>query len=333
MSTRANTIKGVSLSKEEGTNKKPHQVEGMIAATSTPTTSEAVAVEHDPKDIVPVSVTVLKAIMEKIDMLTAGLRALQALQALPKPTQVSSQISPDVSDDHPRTIPRPDEPTTSTNTTTPTIILPGKISTKYVETSVGQLESWLTINNITDDEERFAILKLSMEPETYRQVAAIIQNSPATNKFQALKSHIIKTFTQSEAARIKSLLNTIELGNRRPSQLLAEMSALYNGPKDRIFVELFVSRLPSTVRCILMGMQSPNAGGETPVDTLAQWTDAITDQLDKGEKMSAIQNPNEPHKINELVTGLTESINAFNINARSRAWDNNKLKGSRQPPQ
>lgn len=209
-------------------------------------------------------------------------------QTVPLPT--------DIANDHPiatATIVSSNTPTIANTPPVPNApkflnkFLPGKISPKFVETSVDQLESWLTINNITDDDEKFAILKLSMEPETYFQVGAIIQNPPPTNKFAALKNHIIKTFTQSEASRIKSLLNTIELKNRRPSQLLAEMSALYKGPKYRIFVELFVSRLPSTVRGILMGMQSPNTGIEAPIETLAQWADVITEQLDKGDRFNA----------------------------------------------
>lgn len=367
--SRKNTMKGVTLSKEEEEPEEYRPVAGLIAATAT--TAEALSKESDATASVPVSASVLRVILEKIDMLTAGLLALQTqppptqpqttqpqtIQSQPtqtqptqtQPTQTTAATSTDVTNDHPITTPTSAITNTPIMTATPMLpptwptqpsthkflnkFLPGKISTKFVETSVDQLEAWLTINDITNDEEKFAILKLSMEPETYRQVAAVIQNPPLTNKFTALKNHIIKTFTQSEASRIKSLLHTIELGNRRPSQLLAEMSALYNGPKDRIFVELFVSRLPSTVRGILMGMQSPHAGAETPVDTLAQWADAITDQLDKGERLSAIHSPPGPPRLDEIMVGLTDSINAFNENARSRARQNNKPTGPRKPQQ
>lgn len=57
----------------------------------------------------------------------------------------------------------------------------------------------------------------------------------------------MKAFTETKAARIKALLGGIQLGNRRPTQLLSEMSNLYEGPKDKLFHYLFISRLPSTV--------------------------------------------------------------------------------------
>lgn len=337
-------MKGVTLSKEEEEPKAPQQIEGMIATTAALPANDPITTVHEPLDTVPVSASVLKLMLEKIDSLTAGLLAVQN-QPRQAQTSTNTQTNADVTHDHPmpstssmenhapasytatHATPEPTLPVMSAPTTTPKFLnrfVPGKISSKFVETSVDQLESWFTINNITDDEEKFAILKLSMEPETYLQVAAIIQNPPPTNKFDALKNHIIKTFTQSEASRIKSLLNTIELGNRRPSQLLAEMSALYKGPKDRIFVELFTSRLPSTVRGILMGMQSPNAGVETPIETLAQWADAITEQLDKGEKISSIQGPTSEPNIGELLLGLTNSINAFNERAHNQPRHPNK---------
>lgn len=326
MNTRQTSLLGVSSSKE-GEEPKPHYpIEGLIAATSTHGPTENASEGEKTTETVTISSTILKTLLEKVDLLTAGLLALQK-----RPEQMHSDtqtvpLPTDIANDHPITTATFVSPNTPTiiNASAPSVpttpkflnkFLPGKISPKFVETSVDQLESWLTINKITDDDEIFAILKLSMEPETYLQVGAIIQNPPPTNKFAALKNHIIKTFTQSEASRIKSLLNTIELGNRRPSQLLAEMSALYKGPKDRIFVELFVSRLPSTVRGILMGMQSPNTGMEPPIETLAQWADAITEQLDKGEKMASIQCPTVPPKFEELIMGLTNSVNAFNDRA------------------
>lgn len=67
-----------------------------------------------------------------------------------------------------------------------------------------------------------------------------------------------------------------------------------------------------------MGMQSPNTGIETPIETLAQWADAITEQLDKGERISSIQSPTGMHEIPRLLLGLTNSINVFNDRAHNQ---------------
>jgi hypothetical protein len=51
---------------------------------------------------------------------------------------------------------------------------PSKISPRFVEQSLDQLESWFTINGVTDDNEKFLLLKLSIEPETYQKMATTI---------------------------------------------------------------------------------------------------------------------------------------------------------------
>lgn len=190
--------------------------------------------------------------------------------------------------------------------------VPSKISQKFVAQSIDQLESWFTINNIVNDNEKYLILKLSIEPETYQQVASVINAPPNGNKYESLKQAIIKTFTDSETKRIKSLLNDISLGDRRPSQLLSEMCSLYNGPRDKIFAELFISRLPSTVRAILISMQNSNPISEPPLETIAQWADSIIDQFDAKNTINNISAPESTVQLKEAITSLTEKINVLN---------------------
>lgn len=192
--------------------------------------------------------------------------------------------------------------------------MPSKISQKFVEQSIDQLESYFTINKIFNDNERYLILKLSIEPETYQQVASTINSPPNGDQYNTLKKAIIKTFTDSEAKRIKSLLNDIELGDRRPSALLSEMCSLYSGPKDKIFTELFISRLPATVRGILMGMKNNNSITEPPLEILAQWADSILEQIDGKLTVSNISSDATTSHLKEAITNLTSTINAFHSN-------------------
>lgn len=171
---------------------------------------------------------------------------------------------------------------------------PNRINSKFVEQSIDQLESWMDINGIKDDKEKFQILKISIEPETYREVASAIKTAPSMQQYNTLKEAIIKAYTDSEHMRIKSLLSGLSLGDRRPSQLLTEMTNLYQGPRDSIFKELFFSRLPATVRAILTSMIN-NANTEPSISTVAQWADEIYEQI-KEPRIEALSEDKSDHK-------------------------------------
>jgi len=174
------------------------------------------------------------------------------------------------------------------------------------------------MNQIRSENEKFWLLKMSLEPETYQQVTGFIHNPPESGKYQALKKAIIKTHTDSETKRIKSLLNDMVLGERRPTQLLAEMSNLYRGPRDRIFAEIFVSRLPPTVRGILSGMQT-NAP-ETSLETLAQWADAIMEQTESTKTITQINEVEKTERIERALSQLANRVDRIQSGARNESW-------------
>lgn len=184
---------------------------------------------------------------------------------------------------------------------------PPKIFSRYATQSIDQLESWLDINQIYKDRERFLLLKMSIEPETYRQVSAALTHKNPGKEYETLKNAIIQAYTDSEAKQIQNLLSGLKLGDRRPSQLLAEMCDLYKGPKDKIFEELFLSRLPGNVRGILVSMRGQDEASNN-IETIAKWADTIIEQLNVPPMINAIS---ETNQISALQTKLDNIINTF----------------------
>lgn len=209
------------------------------AAASTPTASTAPPLEFadDNPSII------LSTLINRIDQLATEIRDIKKQNSTISVDQATTQEPETAAENILGTTP---DNNMAPITTMFSRFMPSKISQKFVEQSLDQLESWFTINTIFNDNERYLVLKLCIEPETYQQVASTINAPPNGDKYNSLKQAIIKTFTDSEAKRIKSLLNDITLGDRRPSALLSEMCSLYNGPRDKIFTELFISRLSST---------------------------------------------------------------------------------------
>jgi hypothetical protein len=187
---------------------------------------------------------------------------------------------------------------------------PAKITPKYAEISLAQLESWMDINNITEDHERFLLLKMNIEPETYRAVATALATPHPGREYENLKMAILKAFTISEAKQIQSLLSGLQLGDRRPTQLLSEMCNLYKGPKDKIFEELFLSRLPATVRGILVSMKNKD-DSQKNIETIAQWADAIMEQTGGPPSVSTIALPPDASALQNTLNMMNDNICAI----------------------
>lgn len=202
---------------------------------------------------------------------------------------------------------------------------PGKIAPKFVEESLAQFDSWLKVTKIDDDEERFHLLKMLVEPETYQQVGNIITTPPETGKYTTLRDAIIKAFTDSEAQRLKSLLGGIQLGSRRPTHLLAEMSNLYKGPKDKLFQELFMSRLPANVRAILVSMEQNQPKGPAPtINMIAQWADAIIEQTENQPSINKINAEPSSSNLVKVMDGLINKIDNFSFQNKRKTQNQKK---------
>lgn len=333
MTTRNAHIKGASQTKETDPTEAETQTDPIDDMTREDGTSS-------PQQFINIETSVLTALIEKIEQMSNDITELKNTNKKPEQapkTHINLFETRSTETQRPTTsfamglVPNTDTTEHDKNEPTPDItsdfihfakpqmqqpnykmysrFLPSKISPRFVEQSMDQLESWLSINGIHDDTEKFWLLKLSLEPETYQMVSAHINNPPHANKFVALKSAILKTHTDSETKRIKSLLNDMALGDRRPTQLLAEMSNLYRGPRDRIFSEIFISRLPSTVRGILMGMQSN--GTDMPLETMAQWADSIMEQIDTKNTINHITQTEQPRILEEAIYTLNDTINGL----------------------
>ena len=82
------------------------------------------------------------------------------------------------------------------------------------------------------------------------RVLSLLNNPPATEKYKAVKAHLLKTFDMSDAARASRLIPFQGLGDSKPSELMDCMLYLLSqhGP---VFIQLFLRQLPSQVRASL----------------------------------------------------------------------------------
>lgn len=115
-----------------------------------------------------------------------------------------------------------------------------------------QVESQFVLSGITKDETKFYYLVAQLDHQYAVEVKDIITDPPATDKYQKLKSELIKRLSASQEKRIKQLLVHEELGDRKPSQFLRHLSSLA-GPSvsSDFLLTLWSSRLPQNIQTVI----------------------------------------------------------------------------------
>lgn len=184
------------------------------------------------------------------------------------------------------------------------------ITTKNTEHSISKLEGWLDINGVFEDERRFLALKMQLDTATYTQVSHAIYNPPQSGKFDHLKRAVIKVFTDSESKKVQDLISGLQLGDKKPSTLLAEMRNLHRGPlDDKIFRELWLKRLPQQVQAILVGtMRSTGTEESLPLERMAECADNIMEHQTPPGSINAVSQPPKKDSIFELLSKINERL-------------------------
>lgn len=169
-----------------------------------------------------------------------------------------------------------------------------------------QVEAQFGIAGITTDITKFNTVVAAIESNVLAQISDAILQPPETEKYEHLKKCIIERFCDSEQKKIQKLLSDIDLGDRRPTQLLNELSGL---AKDRVsddfLKSLWFQRLPPHARAILQA-------SDANLPELAKLADKILEVSDYKQVCSADATGVQPNStiadINQRMARLEKSL-------------------------
>ena len=116
-----------------------------------------------------------------------------------------------------------------------------------------QIEATFDTMNVRSQARKFAYVVSSLQPEYAQEIRDILISPPAQDRYDALKSELIKRTSSSEQKRLQQLLTSEELGDRKPSQLLRRMQQLMGSStlQENLLKQLFLQRLPQNAQLIL----------------------------------------------------------------------------------
>lgn len=145
-----------------------------------------------------------------------------------------------------------------------------------------QLESQFVLANVTTDSTKYHYALSQLDPTYAAEVEDVISDTTSPNKYERLKTELIKRLSASRERKVKQLLTHEELGDRKPSQFLRHLKQLAGPDIPEEFMRtIWTSRLPSSTQSIIASQV------KTPLDELAELADKIHDVVAPSPQVAA----------------------------------------------
>ncbi|XP_037501443.1 uncharacterized protein LOC119375336 [Rhipicephalus sanguineus] len=203
---------------------------------------------------------------------------------------------------------------------------------------LAQVNSQFVTARVTTQTTKFHHVVSALPAEIASEIRDLILAPPETNPYEKLSGELLKRTSSSERQRLQQLLSAEELGDRKPSQLLRRLHQLL-GDKATSFDqdllrELFLQRLPSTVRMVLA------AAADMSLEKLAQLADTVM-EFDS-PTMSAIAttctseasrpSPPDLQALRDDFRSQIEQLSAQIATLSARSRSSSRRRSSSQPP-
>lgn len=140
-----------------------------------------------------------------------------------------------------------------------------------------QIEAVFHSRRISDERTMYAYVVQSLPTDVAEEVFDILENTPKTDPFTALKTALISRTSRSETAMLRELLGNLDIGDRTPSQLLRHMRTLLGSRQldETILKQLWMDKLPHAVSSILA------INHQASSESLAEMADKIAETFSK----------------------------------------------------
>lgn len=134
------------------------------------------------------------------------------------------------------------------------------------------------LHKITSDNMKFRHIVSNLDADVLDIVGSLIDNPPDTGKYQALKTKLISTLSESSEARVRRLLRGQPLGEDKPTIFLQKIRQLLGEESHQpgmttIMRSLFLEQMPDPVKTVLAGNPTDD------LDALALQANSVLDVL------------------------------------------------------
>ncbi|XP_037931296.1 uncharacterized protein LOC119666092 [Teleopsis dalmanni] len=182
-----------------------------------------------------------------------------------------------------------------------------------------QIESQFVTSGVTTEHTKFHSVVASIDGVILAQVSDLVLNMPTENPYSTLKKRLLEEFSISEQKRLKKLLQDMDLGDLRPSQLLREMKNLAGTQvDDSLLRSMWMTHLPANMRAIISVSSEPLDKIAIMADRIAEANDACSIQEVRLPTTSTVSDVSLHQQILQLSKEVAE-LRAELRRSRSRA--------------
>ncbi|XP_035784866.1 uncharacterized protein LOC118462889 [Anopheles albimanus] len=153
------------------------------------------------------------------------------------------------------------------------------------------------------DDRRFQIVLAQIPARTTLALRPLLDAAPDKGKYAFAKQTILKNFEESQQRRLHRLLADMDVGDRRPSELFADMKRKANGTVgEAVLVDLWASRLPTHAQSAVIAFR----GSISIIDSLSLRGVNVIGPA----SVSAVSAPpsTEISELRQMVADLTRSV-------------------------
>ncbi|KAJ8722680.1 hypothetical protein PYW07_015743 [Mythimna separata] len=124
-----------------------------------------------------------------------------------------------------------------------------------------------------NEEAKFSLMVAHLEKADVEQISDIVMSKTRTGRYEEAKKRLLSVYEESETKQLHKLLNEMELGDQKPSQLLRRMrEPAREKMPDSTLQMLWLQRLPTSTRAVLAVSEQKS------LDVLAAMADKMHDQ-------------------------------------------------------
>lgn len=192
-----------------------------------------------------------------------------------------------------------------------------------------QIESQFSLSRITDDNTKFHYVLSHLERQYILEVEDIITSPPTSGKYEKLKTELIRRLSVSRDRKVKQLLESEEMGDRKPTQFLRHLQHLAGVAVPEDFLRsIWMSRLPINLQSIVAAHRN-----SLPLGELAELADSVHDIAPTSPQVAAATTSKTDSAMEIMarqITELTKQVSALTAKIDNRSRSRTRSTGHQQ---
>jgi hypothetical protein len=164
-------------------------------------------------------------------------------------------------------------------------------------------ESSFAAAGVTSDYTKYFHASQALDDRAANVVRDVLMKPPDQNRYATLREELIKRLARSQEEKLRQLLESEELGDRKPSEFLRHLRELAAGKaSEEILRMLWLARLPHSTQVALATQI------DSTLDNLARLADAVASLIPNPPALSQVNSRSLDELLEEKIARLGETL-------------------------